>query len=128
MGKSRSEEKLAAKERSCDYSLHRVSRFIQPSILLFLSKSVSYGYELTEKLRDLGFDKDLDVGAVYRTLKILEKDGFVKSFWEEGKTKRPKRYYKITRQGRSLLRLWAQRIDVRKHALEKFLNLYKGKD
>jgi len=128
MEKSRFKGKLAAKERSCDYSLHRVSRFIQPSILLFLSKSVSYGYELVEKLKDFGFYKELDAGAVYRTLRILEKDGFVKSFWEKGKTKKPKRYYKITRQGRTLLRLWTQRIEERKQALEKFLVLYNGKD
>ena len=116
-------KKLDEKEKGCDYSLHRVSRFIQPSLLLFLSKGSSYGYELIERLKGLGFHKEsIDVGAVYRTLRRLEKEGFVKSLWvKEGLRK--KRVYKITSEGRTLYRDWIKRIRERKRALEKFLDL-----
>jgi len=118
--------KLNAKEKGCDFSLHRVSRFIQPSILLFLSKKSSYGYELIEKLKSLGFHKEsIDVGAVYRTLRRLEKEGFVKSSWQI-KERRKKRVYKITPNGRVLLRIWVERIKERKEALEKFIKFYQG--
>ena len=120
-------EVLDRKEVECDFSLHRVSRFLQPSLLLFLSKGISYGYELIEKLAKLGFHKEsIDVGAVYRTLRKLEKEGFVKSFWRKDKTKRRKRYYKITPQGRVLLKMWAERIRERREALSRFISIYKG--
>lgn len=117
-------EKLQEKEKGCDYSLHRISRFLQPSLLLFLSKSPSCGYELIDKLRNLGFHKEaIDVGAVYRNLRKLEKEKFVRSVWEKGKRK--KRLYKITPQGKTLLKMWVGRIKERKKALEKFVKLYE---
>jgi len=127
MKKDRVIKKIQEKERGCDYSLHRVSRFLQPSLLLFLSKAPSYGYELIDRLGMLGFHKDaVDIGAVYKTLRRLEKEGFVKSFWSKDKTMRKKRYYRITSVGRALLRLWAERVSERKKALEKFIAVYQG--
>ncbi len=120
------ENKLNEREKGCDFSLHRVSRFIQPSILLFLSKGPSYGYELIEKLKSLGFHEEaIDVGAVYRTLRNLEKENFVKSFWQ-AKGRRKKRIYKITSQGKILLHAWIERVKERKKALEKFIEFYQG--
>ena len=118
--------RLNEKEKGCDFSLHRVSLFIQPSILLFLSKGPSYGYELIEKLKDLGFhEESIDIGAVYRTLRRLEEEGFVKSSWQT-KESRKKRVYKITPNGKVLLRIWVERIKERKGALEKFIDFYQG--
>ena len=121
-------DKLDEKERSCDFSLHRVSRFIQPSLLLFLSRGQSYGYELIDKLKRLGFhEESIDVGAVYRNLRKLEKEGFVESTWYM-KGARKKRVYKITPQGRALLRIWVERVKERKKALDKFISLCQGGD
>jgi len=118
--------RLNEKEKGCDFSLHRVSRFIQPSILLFLSKGPSYGYELIEKLKDLGFhEESIDIGAVYRTLRKLEKEGFVKSLWKTSGARR-KRVYQITPHGKTLLRAWVKRIKERKLALESFIDFYQG--
>ena len=117
---------LDEKEKGCDFSLHRVSRFIQPSLLLFLSKGPSYGYELIDKLKMLGFHKDtIDIGAVYRTLRKMEKEGFVKSLWKIGGARR-KRVYQITPQGKTLLKAWIERVKERKQALGKFIDLYQG--
>mgnify|MGYP000032265297 CR=1 FL=1 len=117
---------LDKQEAHCDFSLHRVSRFIQPSLLLFLSKGASYGYELIDKLKGLGFHKEsIDVGAVYRTLRKLEREGFVKSAWVK-KDSRRKRVYKITSEGRALLKAWIERVKERKQALEKFIKIYQG--
>ncbi len=120
-------KKLDEKERRCDFSLHRISRFIQPSLLLFLSNGPSYGYELINRLEILGFHKDtIDIGAVYRTLRKMEKEGFVKSLWKKEGEKR-KRIYKITPSGKTLLEIWVERIKERKKALEKFIKLYQQK-
>ena len=117
-------KRLDDKEKACDFSLHRISRFLQPSLLLSLSKKPSYGYELIDKLKNLGFHKEtIDIGGVYRTLRKLEKEGFAKSVWE--KSKRKKRLYKITPQGKALLKAWVERIKERRKALDKFISLYQ---
>jgi len=119
-------EDLEKKEKECIYSLHRISKFIEPSLLLFLSKGTSYGYDLIEKLKELGFHKEsIDVGAVYRTLRRLEKEGFVCSTWQKAKSKKKKRYYNITPQGKILLEMWAERIKERKRALSRFVKIYR---
>ncbi len=118
------EGKFSEKEKHCDFSLHRISRFIQPSLLLLLSRKPSHGYSLIEGLKRLGFHKEsMDIGAIYRNLRKLEKEGFVKSFWEKSGG-REKRCYEVTPEGRSLLDLWAERIKERKKALSRFLQKY----
>jgi len=112
-------------EKGCLFSLHRISKFIEPSILLFLSKDLSYGYDLIEKLGRLGFHKEsVDMGSVYKTLRKLEKEGFVKSSWQEARTRRKKRYYAITPRGKILLDMWTERIEERKQAMSRFIRLY----
>lgn len=120
------EDDLQKEEKGCLYSLHRVSKFIEPSLLLFLSKGSSYGYDLIEKLRMLGFhEESVDIGSVYRTLRKLEKEGFAKSSWQKTKGQKKKRYYEITSQGMRLLEKWTERIKERKKALSKFVRIYQ---
>jgi len=127
MNKEKILKTLQEKEKACDYSLHRVSRFIQPGLLLFLSHHPAHGYQLIEDLKDLGFHKnEIDVGAVYRNLRKLEEDGYVISSWGKGKGNRKRRNYQITLTGRALLDQWAERIKERTRALEKFIQLYEG--
>lgn len=112
-------------EKGCAYSLHRISKFIEPCLLLLLTRRTSHGYELLERLEELGFHREsMDVGAVYRTLRKLEKDGFVKSSWRDTKGKKRKRTYTVTPQGVHLLALWTERIKERKRALIKFMRIY----
>jgi DNA-binding PadR family transcriptional regulator len=102
-----------------------VSKFIEPSLLLFLSKGSSYGYDLIEKLKELGFHKGaVDVGGVYRVLRKLEKDGYVRSFWAKTPGQKRKRYYDITPQGIRLLDKWTGQIKERRKALSKFVRIY----
>lgn len=111
-------------EKGCVYSLHRVSKFIEPSLLL--SKRGSHGYDLLGRLGELGFHREsIDVGSVYRTLRKLEKEGFVRSSWRKAKGRLKKRSYTITPQDIQLLAWWTDRIDERRRALAKFLAIYK---
>ena len=113
-------------EKGCVYSLHRVSKFVEPSLLLLLAKKASHGYELIERLEELGFHREsIDIGSVYRTLRKLEKEGFVRSSWKEAKGKKKKRDYIITPEGLRFLARWAERIEERKRALAKFMRIYQ---
>ena len=103
-----------------------MTRFVEPCLLFFLSQGDSYGYELMTKLDHFGFPKaSPDPAMVYRTLRYLEKEGFVVSKWDTQGTGPAKRNYRLTHKGIGLLHLWAQSITLRKHVLEKFLKQYK---
>ncbi|MBI4706384.1 MAG: helix-turn-helix transcriptional regulator [Candidatus Omnitrophica bacterium] len=100
-------------------------RFVEPCLLFFISQHVSYGYELMAKLDRFGFPKaNPDPAMVYRTLRYLEKEGFVLSRWDTKGAGPAKRIYELTQKGLGLLHLWAQSIATRKKVLGKFLALY----
>lgn len=103
-----------------------MTRFVEPCLLFFLSQQDSYGYELMAKLDSFGFPKAKpDPAMVYRTLRYLEKEGFVTSKWDIKGAGPAKRNYGLTQKGISLLHLWAETISLRKQVLEKFIKQYK---
>ncbi len=77
----------------------RVSRYLIPALLLLLAEKSSHGYELTERYLELGFtEANFDPGAIYRTLKLLESEGFIKSRWDTEEIGPAKKIYSIARQ------------------------------
>jgi PadR family transcriptional regulator PadR len=60
-----------------------------------------YGYTLRKALAELGLE--IDEGTLYPLLRRLESQGLLTSEWrEEGK--REKRFYRLSPQGRTILR------------------------
>ena len=114
-------------QNACGCSERRVPRQLQPFILLVLKGKDSYGYELIEKISDFGFhDSPPDVGAIYRHLRNMEREGLVKSKWDTKGSGPAKRTYRITPQGEEILHGWAVTMRKRKEALDQFLRLYQG--
>jgi poly-beta-hydroxybutyrate-responsive repressor len=92
-----------------------------------LKEKNSYGYELIEKVSEFQFhNSPPDVGAIYRNLRSMEKEGWVKSKWDTKGSGPAKRTYRITPQGEEILHGWAVTIQKRKEALDQFLRLYGG--
>jgi poly-beta-hydroxybutyrate-responsive repressor len=119
--------KVVLNQNGCGCSERRVPRQLQPFILLVLKGKDSYGYELIEKISEFRFhDSPPDVGAVYRNLRAMEKEGWVKSKWDTKGSGPAKRIYRITPQGEEILHGWAITIRKRKEALEQFLKLYQN--
>jgi poly-beta-hydroxybutyrate-responsive repressor len=81
---------------------------LSTSLLAFLKGWNAYGYELTQKLAAAGLPES-DSGTVYRTLRQLEKSGFVSSFWDTSESGPARRMYSLTRAGELFLSGW---IDV----------------
>lgn len=109
----------------CSCKSGRISRFLIPAILLLLSEKPSHGYELTEKYTEFGFtEAGSDPGAIYRTLKLLDSEGFIKSKWDTDDPGPAKKIYKITDEGMELLSSWVSKIKERKKTLELFLKRY----
>jgi PadR family transcriptional regulator PadR len=60
-----------------------------------------YGYTLKKELADQGMD--IDEGTLYPLLRRLESQGLLVSEWRE-EDKRNKRFYKLSAEGRSVLK------------------------
>ncbi|KKR71330.1 MAG: PadR-like protein family transcriptional regulator [Candidatus Roizmanbacteria bacterium GW2011_GWB1_40_7] len=86
--------------RSRDFGT--IERFVEPCILLLLSKESAHGYGLLEGLETHCGEK-VDVGDLYRTLRRMEHDGWVTSVWDK-KNVRDKRVYTITKEGHAFLK------------------------
>src|SRR5262250_3635217 len=61
-----------------------------------------YGYTLRKALSEQGME--IDEGTLYPLLRRLESQGLLISEWRE-EDKRNKRFYKISREGRTVLKL-----------------------
>ncbi len=68
-------------------------------ILTLLDEHESYGYELVERLRELGLS-GLATGVVYPVLGRFERDGLVTSRLTPSPSGPARRYYAITQRGR----------------------------
>jgi len=109
----------------CSCKNARTSRFLIPALLLILTEEPSHGYELTEKYTEFGFTgADSDPGAVYRTLKLLDSNEFIRSKWKTDEPGPAKKVYSITDKGLKLLSGWAKEIKERKKTFEFFLKRY----
>jgi poly-beta-hydroxybutyrate-responsive repressor len=115
------------KLKECECPSGKMTRFVEPCLLFFLSQQPSYGYELMDKLDQIGFQRSKpDSAMVYRTLRSLEKEKCVISKWDTKSSGPAKRNYEVTPKGMDLLHAWVDEIQFRKQALEKLLKLYKG--
>jgi len=66
-----------------------------------------YGYEIAKRLQRANSGEALfKEGTVYPVLRSLSAGGFLKSRVEPSSAGPPRRYYRITREGRALLVQW----------------------
>ncbi|MBI5361247.1 MAG: helix-turn-helix transcriptional regulator [Planctomycetes bacterium] len=109
-----------------DFQKHRMFRMLQPLLLLLLYEKPSYGYNLIERLGEIGLpDAHLDPGAIYKTLRQIQEEGLVKSDWNIKSVGIPTRIYNITPAGKKILHQWAVVIKKRRNFVENFLRRYE---
>ena len=107
-----------------DYEVRaRVERFAEPVVLLLLRERPVHGYELLEQLPDLTGER-VDMGNLYRFLRLLESDGIVRSEWDDRAAGPSKRIYELTDEGRALLDQWASALRDSQTRLDGFLTRY----
>ena len=98
----------------------RVERFAEPAVLLLLRERRSHGYELLEQLPELTGER-VDMGNLYRFLRLLEAEGIVRSKWEDDLPGPSKRTYDLTDDGRALLAEWADALGDARERIDGFL-------
>ena len=67
-----------------------------------------YGYTLRKELAALGIE--IDEGTLYPLLRRLESQGLLESEWRE-ENNRQKRFYKLSREGRQILKQLLAELD-----------------
>ncbi|MNY12640.1 lineage-specific thermal regulator protein [compost metagenome] len=81
---------------------------LEGSILEIISRDRTYGYDITQQLRKLGFE-DVVEGTVYTILIRLEKNGRVETEKRSSEVGPPRKFYALTDLGREELeRFWAK--------------------
>jgi PadR family transcriptional regulator PadR len=75
---------------------------IEYCVLALLRSGDRYGFELTRALSDAD-GLVTSEGTVYPLLARLRQDGLVDTFWQESQQGPPRRYYRLTDDGRLAL-------------------------
>jgi poly-beta-hydroxybutyrate-responsive repressor len=97
--------------------------FLRPCLLMLLREHPAHGYDLLERLRPMGFNRD-DPGRLYRALRTLEGDGLVRSVWEKSTSGPDRRMYELTRAGMECLDESVESLKVTYEILGVFLVRY----
>jgi len=81
---------------------------LEGCVLEIISRDTTYGYEITQRLRDLGFT-DVVEGTVYTILVRLESNKLVSIERKPSDMGPPRKFYTLTASGRQeLRRFWAK--------------------
>jgi PadR family transcriptional regulator, regulatory protein PadR len=91
--------------------------------VLSRSKEALYGYQIAKMLEASGDIPMMKQGTLYPVLRSLEESGLLESIVEPSVSGPPRRYYKITKDGRTTLDEW---LDIWKQT-KKFVDaILKG--
>jgi len=96
---------------------------LAPFVLLAVSMQRAHGYVIEDYLRAFGLF-GITMSTLYRTLRQMEKDGFLESTWEPGPTGPARRVYSITDAGHDWLDSSAAVLDAYRQTIDRFLDLY----
>jgi PadR family transcriptional regulator PadR len=91
-------------------------------ILGLLIDEDKYGYEITKLIR-IQSDQlyDLKEATMYSSLKRLEKDGYIDSYWGDETQGSRRKYYSITEDGKTLYKVNKQNWDYAKKILDRLI-------
>lgn len=96
-------------------------RWMEPFVLVLLAEGAAHGYAIVGQLKKMGlFSGDLDVAAVYRTLRDLEESAQVTSSWSTDAVGPQRRQYALTTAGYAALDEWAAVMRERTRLIAEF--------
>lgn len=99
--------------------------FLRPCLLLMIGEAPSYGYDLLERLREMGF-KQVDPGLLYRSLRAMEQEGLLVSGWMNSEVGPPRRTYQLSEEGQDWLHAWAGSVRQTERIIGVFLGRYEN--
>ncbi|MBL5982152.1 hypothetical protein HWHPT5561_09520 [Petrotoga sp. HWH.PT.55.6.1] len=99
-------------------------RFLANFILLIIAENPTYGYEIANKLDEMGVETIEGIGQmgrIYRILSELEGSGYITSSWDTSKSP-PVKVYTITPMGLEYLRYALEGIKMESEVLDTFID------
>ena len=114
----------------CTCAMGNLYRFVEPVILLLLKKKgKSYGYELANELRQYALtDAEVELAALYKTLRQLEKNGCVTSTWDVKGSGPARHVYALTARGKGHLDEWVIVLNHISKAMARFVRNAKASE
>lgn len=97
--------------------------YLRASLLLLIGEAPAHGYDLLDQIAHLGL-RNVDPGGLYRTLRIMEDEGLVLSWWEHSSAGPARRTYRLTDEGVDWLHAWAGALRESHRYLSAYLNRY----
>ena len=107
----------------CTCAMGNLYRFVEPVLLFLLKKKGRcHGYELASDLEEYALtDSAIEIAALYRTLRQLEKNRCVKSEWSMGGSGPARRTYVLTSEGERHLQEWITVLDHISKSMRRFV-------
>ncbi|MGH9157317.1 MAG: helix-turn-helix transcriptional regulator [Acidimicrobiales bacterium] len=97
--------------------------YLRASLLLLIGEAPAHGYDLLDQIAHLGL-RNVDPGGLYRTLRVMEEDGLVASWWEHSTAGPARRTYRLTAEGVDWLHAWAGALRESHRYLTAYLARY----
>jgi len=97
--------------------------YLRASLLLLIGEAPAHGYDLLDHIGQLGL-RHVDPGGLYRTLRVMEDDGLVSSWWEHSVAGPARRTYRLTSEGVEWLHAWAGALRESHRYLSAYLGRY----
>lgn len=100
-----------------------IERFIEPCVLLLLTKAPAHGYTLIQELKKSCLCTTVDTGNFYRILKKLQREEMIQA--EKKSDDKRRISYAITPKGKTFLTGWTQSLEKNKELITLFLKKYQ---
>lgn len=97
------------------------------SLLVLLAEGHAHGYDLLEQVGELGHRR-VDPGGLYRSLRAMEQEQLVTSWWEPSQSGPARRTYAVTDEGRDWMQVWAAALAESHRLLGELLDAHRGLD
>ncbi len=91
------------------------------AIVAVLNEQTAYGYEIVKTLGERASFLNLEQGTVYPLLRRLEKRKLLESEWNYDDPTKPKKYYKLTADGKMALQMMTETWSVLSDELRRLL-------
>ena len=91
-------------------------------VLKLLQEVDMYGYEIVKEIyKRSSYEYELKEITLYSSLKRLQNDKYIKSYWGDESKGGRRKYYKITKSGIELYQIKRDNWDYSKNILDKLL-------
>lgn len=115
---------MGEEQQDAPFSIPGLPRdWLTPYVLLVLKEWQTHGYDLMQRLMQLGFS-GFDQSYLYRLLRHMEEQGLVISAWDTATKGPARRVYGLTAAGQAMLQAWAGAMDLYRRQLDIFFRMY----